>query len=133
MSLTFFGAPSGDFLVISAQSGTPAPFLALFSAAAQLRPTASSSDITAPPPVLLPAAAQLWPTTPPVSPAASTQAYHAVTISPLSQKNHQKWCLDSELMDLCNLNHSSIAHTSMLVPQLLSLLHAPQRSSPNDK
>jgi hypothetical protein len=79
--MTFFGAPTGDLLVVGAPSGIPAPFLTLPPATVHLRPTAPS-----------------------VPPATFARAYRAAIDTPLSQKNHQKWCLSPESVDLCNLS-----------------------------
>jgi hypothetical protein len=79
--MTFFGAPTGDLLVVGAPSGIPTPFPALPPTAAHLRLTAPS-----------------------VPPATSTRAYRTATDTPLGQKNHQKWYLSPGSVDLCNLS-----------------------------
>jgi hypothetical protein len=90
--MTFFGALTGDLLVVGAPSGILAPF-----------------------PALPPAAAHLRLTTPSVPPATSARAYRAATDTPLGQKNHQKWCLSPGLVDLCNLSlFRRCTHTTLL-------------------
>jgi hypothetical protein len=79
--MTFFGASTGDLLVVGAPSGISAPFSTLPPATVHLRSTALS-----------------------VPPATSARAYRAAIDTPLGQKNHQKWCLSPGSMDLCNLS-----------------------------
>jgi hypothetical protein len=79
--MTFFGAPTGNLLVVGTPSGIPAPFPTLPLATVHLRPTAPS-----------------------VPPATSARAYRAAIDTPLGQKNHQKWCLSPGSVDLCNLS-----------------------------
>jgi hypothetical protein len=64
----------------------------------------AASGVLALPPVLLLVATHLRPTAPSVPPATFALAYCAATETPLGQKNHQKWCLGPESVDLYNLS-----------------------------
>jgi hypothetical protein len=92
--MTFFGAPTGDLLVVSASSGIPTPFPALPPAVAHLRQTAPS-----------------------VPPRTSARAYRTTADTPLGQKNHQKWCLSPGSVDLCNLSIFRRCTRTTLLPK----------------
>jgi hypothetical protein len=94
MSMTFFGAPTSDLLVVGAPSGIPAPFPALPPTVAHFRPIAPS-----------------------VPPATFARAYRAATDALLGQKNHQKWCLNPGSVDLCNLSLFWRCTCTMLLPK----------------